>query len=160
MKDVYEDNEADSELISKWFSVNKTEQRKGFLSYRNKNGQQLAYYSNIPNTSWAVVATADKQELIRLFEKRILLASLGVAIFCVCLALGGWILTQKITKPLQDFIEILGKVTLVDCIKMTHEFKEKLLKENSDIYTKQYTFNGTIGEIITNTPVPARALFV
>ena len=25
--------------------------------------------------------------------------------------------------------EILGKVTLVDCIKMTHEFKEKLLKE-------------------------------
>lgn len=69
MKDVYEDNEADSELISKWFSVNKTEQSKGFLSYRNKNGQQLAYYSNIPNTSWAVVATADKQELIRLFEK-------------------------------------------------------------------------------------------
>ena len=89
MKDVYEDNEADSELISKWFSVNKTEQSKGFLSYRNKNGQQLAYYSNIPNTSWAVVATADKQELIRLFEKRILLASLGIAIFCVCLALGG-----------------------------------------------------------------------
>ena len=32
--------------------------------------------------------------------------------------------------------KILGKVTLVDCIKMTHEFKEKLLKENSDIYTK------------------------
>ena len=31
---------------------------------------------------------------------------------------------------------------------------------NSDIYTKQYTFDGTIGEIITNTPVPARALFV
>ena len=32
--------------------------------------------------------------------------------------------------------KILGKVTLVDCIKITHEFKEELLKENSDIYTK------------------------
>lgn len=32
--------------------------------------------------------------------------------------------------------KILGKVTLVDCRKMTHEFKEELLKENSDIYTK------------------------
>ena len=31
---------------------------------------------------------------------------------------------------------ILGLVTLVDCIKITHEFKEELLKENSDIYTK------------------------
>ena len=32
--------------------------------------------------------------------------------------------------------KILGKVTLVDCIKMSPEFKEDLLKENSDIYTK------------------------
>ncbi len=32
--------------------------------------------------------------------------------------------------------EILGKVTLVDCIKMTTEFKGMLLKENADIYTK------------------------
>ena len=40
--------------------------------------------------------------------------------------------------------EILGKVTLVDCIKMTHEFKEKLLKENSDIYTKS-SFQGNYG---------------
>ena len=32
--------------------------------------------------------------------------------------------------------KILGKVKLVDCIKMPPEFKELLLKENSDIYTK------------------------
>ena len=32
--------------------------------------------------------------------------------------------------------KILGKVTLVDCIKMSPEFKELLLKENRDIYTK------------------------
>ena len=32
--------------------------------------------------------------------------------------------------------KILGKVTLVDCIKMSPEFKEELLKENRDIYTK------------------------
>lgn len=31
--------------------------------------------------------------------------------------------------------KILGKVTLVDCVKMTSEFKKELLKENSDIYT-------------------------
>ena len=30
--------------------------------------------------------------------------------------------------------KILGKVTLVDCIKMSPEFKEMLLKENKDIY--------------------------
>ena len=32
--------------------------------------------------------------------------------------------------------KILGKVTLVDCRKMTHEFKEKCLKENKDVYAK------------------------
>lgn len=40
--------------------------------------------------------------------------------------------------------KILGKVTLVDCIKITPEFKEKLLKENSDIYTKS-SFQETYG---------------
>ena len=34
------------------------------------------------------------------------------------------------------FGKILGKVTLVDCIKMSTELKESLLKENKDIYTK------------------------
>ena len=32
--------------------------------------------------------------------------------------------------------KILGKVKLVDCIKMSPEFKEMLLKENNEIYTK------------------------
>lgn len=31
--------------------------------------------------------------------------------------------------------KILGKGTLVDCVKMSLEFKEKLLKENKEIYT-------------------------
>lgn len=31
--------------------------------------------------------------------------------------------------------KILGKVKLVDCVKMSPEFKEMLLKENKDIYT-------------------------
>lgn len=30
--------------------------------------------------------------------------------------------------------KILGKVTLVDCVKITPEFKQRLLKENKDIY--------------------------
>ncbi len=34
------------------------------------------------------------------------------------------------------FGKILGKVTLVDCIRISPEFKESLLKENKDIYTK------------------------
>ena len=32
--------------------------------------------------------------------------------------------------------KILGKVKLVNCIKMSPEFKEMLLKENNEIYTK------------------------
>ncbi len=46
---------------------------------------------------------------------------------------------KRLVKYLPDEIplgKILGKVTLVDCIKMCPEFKEMLLKENSDIYTK------------------------
>ena len=31
--------------------------------------------------------------------------------------------------------KILGKVTLVNCVKMSPEFKDILLKENKDIYT-------------------------
>ena len=46
---------------------------------------------------------------------------------------------KRLVKYLLDEIplgKILGKVTLVDCIRMCPEFKEMLLKENSDIYTK------------------------
>lgn len=46
---------------------------------------------------------------------------------------------KRLAKYLPDenpLGKILGKVTLVDCIRMCPEFKEMLLKENSDIYTK------------------------
>ena len=46
---------------------------------------------------------------------------------------------KRLAKYLPNEIplgKILGKVTLVDCIRMCPEFKEMLLKENSDIYTK------------------------
>lgn len=43
---------------------------------------------------------------------------------------------------------------------LTEQKQKESAWVNSDIYTKQYTFNDTIGKIIKNTPVPARALFV
>lgn len=45
--------------------------------------------------------------------------------------------------------KILGKVKLVDCIKMSPEFKKILLKENSDIYTKS-SFKENYGWQITD----------
>ena len=48
--------------------------------------------------------------------------------------------------------KILGKVTLVDCIKMSPEFKEELLKENHDIYTKS-SFKENYGWQIDNVQV-------
>ena len=48
--------------------------------------------------------------------------------------------------------KILGKVTLVDCIKMSPEFKEKLLKENKDIYTNK-SFQENYGWQIENVEV-------
>ena len=48
--------------------------------------------------------------------------------------------------------KILGKVTLVDCIRMSPEFKEELLKENSDIYTKS-SFNENFGWQLENVQV-------
>ena len=48
--------------------------------------------------------------------------------------------------------KILGKVTLVDCIRMSPEFKEELLKENSDIYTKS-SFKENFGWQLENVQV-------
>ena len=48
--------------------------------------------------------------------------------------------------------KILGKVKLVDCIKMSPEFKELLLKENSDIYTKS-SFQENYGWQVTDIEV-------
>ena len=49
---------------------------------------------------------------------------------------------KEAVKRLEKYIpedmplgKIIGKVKLVDCIKMSPEFKEILLKENKDIYT-------------------------
>jgi len=50
------------------------------------------------------------------------------------------------------FGKILGKVTLIDCIKMSSEFKEKLLKENKDIYTKS-SFQEKYGWQMNNVQV-------
>lgn len=46
---------------------------------------------------------------------------------------------KRLSKYLPEELpygRILGQVKLVDCIKMSPDFKEMLLKENSDIYTK------------------------
>lgn len=48
--------------------------------------------------------------------------------------------------------KILGKVTLVGCVKMSLEFKEELLKENNDIYTKS-SFQENCGWQMNNVQV-------
>lgn len=48
--------------------------------------------------------------------------------------------------------KILEKVTLVDCIKMSPEFKERLLKENKDIYAKS-SFQENYGWQMDNVQV-------
>lgn len=50
------------------------------------------------------------------------------------------------------FGKILGKVTLVDCVKMCPEFKDMLLKENPDIYTKS-SFQENYGWQVENVMV-------
>lgn len=62
---------------------------------------------------------------------------------------------KRSAKYLPDeipFGKILGKVTLVDCIRMCPEFKEMLLKENSDIYTKS-SFSENFGWQVENVKV-------
>lgn len=56
--------------------------------------------------------------------------------------------------------KILGKVKLVDCIRMSPEFKEMLLKENNEIYTKS-SFQENYGWQVTdvevfNVPIEAK----
>ena len=58
---------------------------------------------------------------------------------------------KEAMKRLQKYIpkdmpkgKILGKAKLVDCVKMSPEFKSELLKENKDIYTDS-TFNENYG---------------
>ena len=48
--------------------------------------------------------------------------------------------------------KILGKVTLVDCIKISPEFKEILLKENKEIYTDS-SFKENYGWQLDNVEV-------
>ena len=56
--------------------------------------------------------------------------------------------------------KILGKVKLVDCIKMSPEFKELLLKENSDIYTKsssQENYGWQVSDVeVFENPIDAK----
>ena len=60
-------------------------------------------------------------------------------------------LAKYLPKEL-SYGKILGKVKLVDCIKMSQEFKELLLKENSDIYTKS-SFKENYGWQVTDVEV-------
>lgn len=48
--------------------------------------------------------------------------------------------------------KILGRVKLVDCIKMSPEIKEMLLKENDEIYTKS-SFKENYGWQVTDVEV-------
>lgn len=62
---------------------------------------------------------------------------------------------KKLAKYLPEEVplgKILGKVTLVDCVKMCPEFKELLLMENSDIYTKS-SFQENYGWQVENVEV-------
>src|SRR5574344_473786 len=62
---------------------------------------------------------------------------------------------KRLAKYIPDDMplgKILGKVTLVDCIKMSEEFKNMLLKENKDIYTKN-SFSNNYGWQVENVEV-------
>ena len=48
--------------------------------------------------------------------------------------------------------KILGKVKLVDCVKVSPEFKKMLLKENEDIY-KDSSFKENYGWLLENVEV-------
>lgn len=56
--------------------------------------------------------------------------------------------------------KIIGKVNLVDCIPMSPEFKEMLLKENNEIYTEssfQANFGWKLDDVeVFKEPVEAR----
>lgn len=71
----------------------------------------------------------------------------------------GKTIDKEAVKKLEKYLpkdlplgKILGKVTLVDCIRMSPEFKEELLKENSDIYTKS-SFKENFGWQLENVQV-------
>ena len=66
---------------------------------------------------------------------------------------------KETVKRLEKYIpeniplgKIIGKVKLVDCIKMSPEFKEILLKENKDIYTDS-SFKENYGWQLENVEV-------
>ncbi len=62
---------------------------------------------------------------------------------------------KRLAKYLPEKLEygkILGKVKLVDCIEKSPEFKELLLKENKDIYTKS-SFQENYGWQVTDVEV-------
>lgn len=62
---------------------------------------------------------------------------------------------KRLAKYLPDDIplgKILGKVTLVDCVKMCPEFKDMLLKKNPDIYTKS-SFQENYGWQVENVKI-------
>ena len=60
-------------------------------------------------------------------------------------------LSKYLPKEL-PYGKILGKVKLVDCIRMSLEFKELLSKENSDIYTES-SFKENYGWQLTDVEV-------
>ena len=60
-------------------------------------------------------------------------------------------LSKYIPKEL-PYGKILGKVKLIDCIRMSSEFKKLLLKENSDIYTES-SFKENYGWQLTDVEV-------
>ena len=66
---------------------------------------------------------------------------------------------KEAMKRLENYIpkdmptgKILGKVTLVDCVQMSPEFKEMLLKENKDIYADS-SFKENYGWQLKNVEV-------
>lgn len=63
--------------------------------------------------------------------------------------------TKRLAKYIQEDMptgKILGKVTLIDCIRMSPEFKEMLIKENKDIYTDS-SFKENYGWQLNNVEV-------
>lgn len=62
---------------------------------------------------------------------------------------------ERLEKYIPDNIptgKILGRATLIDCVKVSPEFKEKLLKENKDIY-KDSSFKENYGWQIEDVEV-------
>ncbi|MBU5485131.1 Cache 3/Cache 2 fusion domain-containing protein [Clostridium sp. MSJ-11] len=106
------------------------------LSYEFGGKEKIASYSLVPKTRWLVVMSADLSEIKAPIDRMITLLVISSIILAVISAIGSYLLSLRISKPIENITTLVEATANFDFTEKNEYVKLSLSKDETGVMAK------------------------